>query len=93
MNNIDLKQNFYYKIKLDDNTLAFYSMFYNYEPNTGNLMFIYNVSNSNELLIETTIIDPESLIEYIVYEEWSNIMLVLISSGYYFEEIKEWSYA
>lgn len=86
MNNIDLKQNYYYKIKLDGNSPAFFGMFYNYEPNTGNLMFIYNVSDSNVLSIETTIIDPESIVEYITHEEWVNIMLVLISSGYYFEE-------
>lgn len=88
MNNIVLKQNHYYKIKLDNDSPAFFGMFYNYEPNTGNLMFIYNVLGSNQLSIETTVINPESTVEYITHEEWVNIMLVLISSGYYFEETK-----
>lgn len=85
MENIALKQNYYYKIKLADNSPAFFGMFYNYEPNTGNLMFIYNV-HDHQLSIETIIVSPNCTLDYINHEEWSHIMLVLIVNGYYFEE-------
>lgn len=88
MNSIDLKKNYYYKIKLEDNSPAIFGMFYSNEPNTGNLMFIYNISSDlpGQLTKETIIIDHNSTIEHISHEEWINIMFVLISNSFYFEE-------
>lgn len=88
MNNIDLKKNYYYKIKLADNSPAFFGMFYSNEPNTGNLMFIYNVSTDHpgQLIKDAITIAPSSSIEYISHEDWIHVMLTLISNGYYFEE-------
>lgn len=86
MNNIDLKQNHYYKIKLKDDSPTFFGMFYKYEPNTSNLLFIYNIHE--QLAIETIIVPSDCSIDYITHEEWKMIMCQLISNGYYFEESK-----
>ncbi len=61
MRNIDLKQN-YYKIKPEDNFPVIFGMFYSNEPNTGNLMFIYNISSDlpRQLTKETIIINHNS---------------------------------
>lgn len=86
MNNIDFKQNYYYKMKMKDNSPAFFGIFYKYEPDTSNLMFINNIHE--KLAIETILLPSDCSIDYITHEEWKIIMCTLISNGYYLEESK-----